>query len=398
MSEQLKQGETNAEASLDSAADQREAGDTDVNKGTDSSADAAGQPDKKVEKSLEQTLQERIDQDKKEELTSSEDEAEDGGVSKTNETKEESEKTDETKTDEDKSAEKENAEDNASDVEKKPVPYDRFEKVVAERNDKVNEVARLAPLAKRQEVLDGYRQQNNISDNDFVEAMELAALLKSNPEEFAKKITPILEGIGVMTGNKLPADLQEQATEVDENVASGALSKESGERIKNSIRETAKLRAQLKFDGERGKHAAKQTAETQQRQFVDSIQSAWTGWAQTVTKKDPSFKPKTNGSPDGPWEFVNDKITAMASQTNQDGSPVHPIRSAADAVKLAELAYKSVSESFKGFRTRPTIRKAPLQSNGSQLTSGDKDPLKASTLEEAMAIGADRLRSGKRDW
>jgi hypothetical protein len=395
----LDPDETDASGSSSEAADRSESGEQDVNlDGKDSSADAESSADKgDKELSLEETLQAHLDKvDKEKPPTSEEDDAE-GDVSKTNNTEEEAKdkKKEDSETVE---GEDENAPEDEQEVAKDPIPYERFHEKVQEVAEKTNEVARLTPLAKRGEIIQNYQQTNGINDNELVDALEFAKLLKTDPETFAKKMMPVLEGIGYLTGDKLPDDLAKQAAVIKENVESGALPKETADVLLNGLKETAKLRAQLKYGGERQKLTEQQR---QQQAIVENnkaLADALTGWATSVNKKDPSFKPKTNGEADGLFEMVDAKMTHLQQMRDAENKLVHPVRTPADMVKLAQMAYDAVTKS-SFFRTKAPVRRGALSSNGSRNNDvSDGDFLKEKELGPALEKGLAALRAGKRPY
>lgn len=251
------------------------------------------------------------------------------------------------------------------DVPGKPIPYERFQQVIQERNEVRQQLTDLQPKAEMHERLIQYCQENNISNDDYAQALEIAALLKNDPTQAWARLKPIVEGLGVLSGDTLPADL---AKDVEE----GALTQERAKEI-------AQLRAQAQFREKSQKVSAEQQARKQQQDFVQSVHKAWTSWDASKRKANPDFKPGGNGL----WELVNDRLTAMGSALGPDGKPLHPIRSPQDAVKLAEEAYNFVMKTAKKFTPVAGARRA-LSSNGSgkQSTNGSEDLSFEATLKQ----------------
>jgi len=260
---------------------------------------------------------------------------------------------------------------------KGPVPLERFQEVTRENRELKQTVEQSKSQVEAHNSVVEYCRKNGLNNNDFAAALELAALLKSDPIKFKEKITPILEGVGVLAGDKLPTDL---ANEVEE----GTLSKERAKEI-------AQLRAQREFGTQRQRLTAEQQQAQQQERFVQDVQKSWADWDAAKRKLTPDFKPKSGPEkPDGLWEMVNDKMTAMGQQVDSQGRSRFPINSPQDAVNLAEAAFKAVTESVKTFNPRKATRKR-LSSNGSVTSSSNTDPMKAKTMEEAILLRATQL-------
>lgn len=312
-----------------------------------------------------------------------EEKAEDGNVQNLNNTAEGEENTEaKEKEGEEAEGETEESADGEEEQEKGPVPYSRFEEKVREVEDKDERIKQLTPAAEGHKVIMDYLETNGHTQDEFVEAMQLMTLMKTDPVEFGKRMQTVLEGVGVLSGDKLPEDLAKK-------VADGVIDADSAKEI-------AQLRARTQLGQRRQELTAKQQQQKQQTEFARTIQTAWGDWATQMGSKYPDFKPKRNGGNDGIFEMVNDKMTSLGTQVNADGSPKYPIRSAADAVAIANEAFKSVYLAVKGVMPKPVNRKAPLGSNGSSSSTVNKDPMKAKTLEEAMQIRHGQLTSGRR--
>jgi hypothetical protein len=255
--------------------------------------------------------------------------------------------------------------------EKGPIPYERFQEVVQERNEIKKTIEQLEPMAESHKKVLEFCQNNDISNDDFVQAMEFTALMKRDPQAFWEKFKPVVEGLGVLSGDKLPEDL---AKDVEDGVM-------PMERAK----ELAQLRAQRLHQGKVSELTQKQAVERQQQAFIQSVHQAWSEWDASKRKTTPDFKPGGNGL----WELVNDRMTALATATGPNGQPVRPIRSPADAVKLAEEAYSFVMGTAKKIVPLAGARRA-LSSAGSstrQTPSAEDAP----TFEEAMQTKAREL-------
>ena len=126
----------------------------------------------------------------------------------------------ETQDDEDGSTEdtEQKSEDEVSEQEMgkySPRAQDRIRSLVSSRNEiKAELEAQQAQVADLQKDADAYRglssfmQDNNLTADDTRDALEIAALLNTNPVEASKRLQPILTKLAEVTGNTLSDDLQ----------------------------------------------------------------------------------------------------------------------------------------------------------------------------------------------
>jgi hypothetical protein len=259
---------------------------------------------------------------------------------------------------------------------KGPVPLERFQEVTSENRELKAKVASYEPAIEAHQSVVQFCQQNGLTSDDFTQALQMAALLKQDPAKFAEAIEPMLEGIGVYRGDKLPEDLQKK---VDEGTMELV-----------DAKEMASLRAQKQFGESKVKLTQQQVAQREAAQLQQQTAKAMSDWRSGKQKEYPDFKRKADGKPDGFFEQVDDKISALMQQQNADGSWKYPIRGPQDAVNLMETAFKMVSETIKGYKPRKAPSKH-LSSNGSATTSSNKDPLKAKTMEDAIRLKFEEL-------
>ena len=224
------------------------------------------------------------------------------------------------------------------------------------------QVATLSTAKQTLEGLNNYRQQHNITDAQFSEVMEIAALLNSDPQAAWTKLQPIVETLSQVAGDGLPADLKAK-------VDAGTLDNETAT-------ELAKLRAMTKVTTARAQVSEQQRVQ----QSVQATQTALKSWDDNKRTSDPDFAMKSDAAkPDGKWEFVRDRFN-LKLQSAKSGQPITP----ADVVKMAEDAYKEVSAAWRKPSAPPT--KKPLTSTGSTQTT--KQEFKSpDDVINAMAAG-----------
>lgn len=361
MDKESEQSETQSGASLDTA-----------DKGT---VDNSQQPDNKGgdKPTMESTLNERFkelhpEQSSQDEVVGEKEKPKLDSKVESDEDKAEKVEGEKEPTDDKKDGEDEEP--------KGPVPLERFQEVTSENRELKQKVTEYEPVIQAHTSVVTFCQQNGLTDEDFAQALQMAALLKKDPAEFGKQMEQVLEGVGIYRGDKLPEDLKKEVEE-------GTLSQERA-------KELAALRAQRQYGEQRVKLTQEQVAQREAENLRKQTAQAMSDWRADKQKEFPDFKQKVKGKPDGFYEQVDDKISALMQQTNADGSWKFPIRTPQDAVNLMEHAFKQVEEAIKGYRPRKAPSKH-LSSNGSGTTSSNKDPLKAKSMEEAIALKAAEL-------
>ena len=301
---------------------------------------------------------------------------------KVDETKKEGEKDDDKKKDE-KDEKVDDKKDEKADEEKeekveelpegKPVPYDRFQEVNREKTELRQQIEQYKPALENYDNIRKFCHQNQITPDQYEKALQVQALLNTNPEEALKHLLPIVESLQGFVGNKLPEDLQK---EVD-----------AGDLKVERAREIAKLRAQTTFK----ENLSKQREETQQKmaeqQAISATTKAAGDWERQRRATDPDYKPKANeAAPDGLWEDVHDKFSALLHQQDAQGNYVNPVHSPQQMVALQERAYKLVKDKWTTrMSPRKPLTKSRLSSNG-EGTRGkeDKSVENAPTMADAI--------------
>ncbi len=277
-------------------------------------------PDKENEKSADEELIRTAEKDSPEKPEDSKTEAE--------------EKEKPAKSTQEKPEDKDKKED--SKVDKGPVPLERFQEVVKQKNSFEEQVKTLTPMAKAYQETESYCRANNISPDEFRNVMELLVLSKTDPKKALEKATPWFEGLQAFTGDRLPQDLQ---TAVD-----------SGEMTLAFAKRLAAAETASKFGERRLQQTQEQTLAQRQQAFVNDMSNQVQTWITTKKGVDPDFQPK--GSPtdaDGKYELFMEKLINRVSQTR--------LNTATDLMTLVEKVYSEASATVNRF--------APPKRNGS---------------------------------
>jgi hypothetical protein len=302
---------------------------TDVKQVSDSSA---VQTDVKKEPTLQDVVADVLKKhEKKPDSSTEKKEEEKSAVLEKNATEEKTE----AKKDEKKEEPKPVAEEDAK---FSPRANERIRELANKKTEFESKVKEYEPIVQRMQGVERYCQTNNISTDEYKQSLELAALVKTNPQEAVKRLQGLVDTIRQSTGEALPPDLQKR---VDDGLDSIETAKE-----------TAKLR--LAVNGNKTQQE-RQQVEQQQRTQQELTQSL-NSWSETRKLSDPDFKPKAGDTaPDGKYELVFSKFLYYWN--------TKPVQTIQQAVALLDQAYNDVNNSIKSFIPTPKPRRT-VSSNG----------------------------------
>jgi hypothetical protein len=318
--------------SSNSPADAANEHQEDVKQETESST---VEKDVKKEPTLQDVVKGVLDKHAKPD-TSSEEKKEDSSILKSNET---SEKKEETKVEKKDETKVEKVVEKVDDAKLPFGKHPRFVELVGQKNAAESKVREFEPIVQRMQNVEKFCQANKIEPSDYKEALEIAAMVKTNPQEAVKKLSQYVEALKQQTGESLPADLQKK---VDDGLIHI-----------DDAKEVAKLRLQV--NGQRSQQERQQLEQQQRTQ--QELTTSLNSWGATKTLSDPDFKPKVSAdAPDGKYELVFNKFLYYWN--------TQPVQTVAQAVALLDKAYSDISGSLKSFLPPPP-RKRPLTTNGS---------------------------------
>lgn len=290
-------------------------------------------------------LDKAIVREKQEDSSSKPDE--DGSILSSNQTKKEGDKEVSLETDESKKVsdvEKKEVDEKSDEVktdeedDKSPVPYQRFQEVVKERQNYEQKLKEIEPLVDAHKSVVEFCQSNQITETQFRDSLEFLRLVNTDPISARAALEPIWNQLNGLSGNVLPSDL---AQEVEDGLISEARAKE-----------IAKYRGQMQVSEAKVKLSAQQSQQQQQATFQRELGTTLTSWTTHKQTLDPGFKPKSaENAVDGKFEFVADRFYKLMAS--------NPPKTAADAVKMVEQAYNEVSKTFTSFgdKQKPTGNK-----------------------------------------
>lgn len=325
--------------------------------------------DDKAPETLEEAISEVLDKSTSDKTAK--EETSESGVQDLNKTKEEEkEKSEkETEADLDKKTEtdeeKKEAEKQEAD-QKGPVPYERFQEVIHQKNDFEAKTKEMEPIVKAHRSVVEYLDRFGVTPEQYQEGVKILGLINSDPEEALKMLNPLVDRLKGISGDAVAQDLQ---NEVDEGLI-------TLERAK----ELTKLRNRGSFDKERTERERRQQAALQEQTFRSSVSTEIQRWQETKMAQDPDLVPKASAdAPDGKYEVLVDRATRYMQQTQ--------FRSAKDAIDVLEKAYAEVNKLFSRFTPTKTSTRKTMSSSKSS-TSASREP---ETLAEAIQMEAQRL-------
>jgi hypothetical protein len=255
--------------------------------------------------------------------------------------------------------------------------HPRWKAVVGERAAYEQKVKELEPLAKDHQSVIEFCQAKGVTAQDYQQALEIAALLKSDPQAAYDKLAPVVDGLRALRGETLPKDLADELASVQTDLKDGIISEESAKRYESRLREVAKLRAQHTLSGEQSKVTEQQQRERAVGQAVQAVNE----WQQAKQKADLDYRPKAKpDEPHGLFELVDREFQFLMNQAHQKGQNIVDPRI---VVQLAEQAYASIKASTARFIPQPKAKKGLPSSNTSP--NAHREP---ETLHEAIQMAA----------
>lgn len=217
-----------------------------------------------------------------------------------------------------------------------------FKKIIAERKaaraerDKaLKEVEVYKKDAEGYRTVDTFLKTNNVSYEDAGEALKLAALARTNPTEFYKRLTGLAGQWGQHLGEVLPPDLQKQ---VDEGMVAEDVARE----LARTRGQVATTQAQLAQREQQVQEADTRTELKMREQLVES-------WITQVRNTDPEIEKKLN--------LISSRLTEILVK---EGNP----RDANEMWARMNRAYTDINNHLKGFQPAKPMTPAAPQSTG----------------------------------
>ncbi|TDX21891.1 hypothetical protein DFO67_13210 [Modicisalibacter xianhensis] len=208
--------------------------------------------------------------------------------------------------------------------------HPRFQEVIAQKNE-------FKGLAEqREQELNGFKSEvqelfSGLDQQEVMDALEIARLMKSDPQAAFEKLTPVYSRAASLNGHILPDDLQQ---EVD-----------SGYMTQERAQELARYRAQQEFQQSRDQASQKQRSEQEQQGQQDQVMQEATQGLEALEanwkKGDPDYEVKQ-----GP---IFDRFAVLMQQRMAEGQP---LKSQQEVLDLAEKAKQEVEQRFAALRPK----------------------------------------------
>lgn len=200
-----------------------------------------------------------------------------------------------------------------------------------------------------------FLDENGVEPQEAANALEVAALAKTNPAACWARIKPWVQDLLVAAGEVLPQDLQQR-------VRDGELSQEAAYEVSRSRATVTSVERQRSFDQQ-------QADRRRQNEAVSAVAGAAETWEAERRTKDPNFDAK-----------MNPLLREVAYLQATEGKPTDP-----DGVRdQLQRAYKAVNAGFVppvAAAPRPQPRPAIRPVTGGQVAAGQAKPEPGSVLD-----------------
>lgn len=207
--------------------------------------------------------------------------------------------------------------------------HPRFKELITQKNEfraKTEEltqtVEQFKPKVEQFDQITSYMEQNRLQPQEVQEGFKLMAMLKNNPAEFAKAISPYLQQAAQFTGDILPDDLK---AEVDGGYMTQERARELASLRANSQFQTQNLQERLTAERQARKQDMLHRTVEANRTAVNNLEAQW-------KQADPDWDKKA--------PFVMNELRILTMD--------NPPRNPNEAVALAEKARASVEERLRG--------------------------------------------------
>lgn len=194
-----------------------------------------------------------------------------------------------------------------------------------------------APKAQSLGQLQQYLQTAGLSQEDFVESLEVARLIKSDPAAAYQRMQPIIERLQGHVGERLPDDLAQAVEE-------GSISDDYAKQLARARAEGARLTERDQREAE--SRLAQQAQESNQR-TVDAVKALEATWQST----DPDFKLKA--------ERVWERMQSIMQREGRAPTPEYITEVAKKAKQDVDAWIKQALPGRREMRPTPDANDAP---------------------------------------
>lgn len=233
----------------------------------------------------------------------------------------------------------------------KPATAQRMRQLLDQRDQSRAEVEKLQPKVQAFDSLSGFLQQNQLTDADLRNAVNLAAMVRNRPEQEFPKLLEIVQQMAPMVGAVLPDDLHQavQAGKISEEYAREL----AGQRATAMLSQHRSSQTQEQLDQKRRQEAWQGT--------VQAVSNAATEWETSVRRTDPDYSLKQG------------RIAELVElYARRDGYPTTPQQ----AVEMSKKAYEVATSELTKFRPAPKpVRTVQASASPRQLIQNPRSVL-----------------------
>lgn len=241
-----------------------------------------------------------------------------------------------------------------------PKTQARIKQLLDQRHEKHQEVEALKPKAAQYDAIMQFAEASRLSKEDVGSIMEIGSLVRNAPEKALEKLVPIVQHLQELTGQVLPADVQER-------VRLGYISEEDARRMVRSEKSTALTREQLE-QARQDQERANEAAALQELQ--QSAKSTAETWEATRKRTDPD------------WQLKQRRVGELAElEVRRNGFP----ESKAKMVELLDTVYAQVNQEMSRLLPRPKAVTPVTGTASAQATSEPKTSQEAALRALGLA-------------
>lgn len=246
----------------------------------------------------------------------------------------------------------------------------RIEKLVSERRGLRSEIDRLrstlGPGSEAADQVSKYLRDNDISREDFLLTLELAAAMRRGDfRSFYAGVKPYMDLAEQYLGLQLPQDLQQVVQRGEMSPQAAAIFHR--ERMDRALSDTQRLRQAHTID-------QRDTAVAQQ-QLRDAVGNTVNAWEASIVASDPDYALKKAAVSDTMWSVLRER-----------GNPQTPEQ----AVAIAQEAYARVNRHYQNWGPPPRRPTSRQPSSTGRFNGAAPEPR---NLREAVEMAIDRARA-----
>jgi hypothetical protein len=232
--------------------------------------------------------------------------------------------------------------------------HPRWQEKLAKERELTQQVEQYRSGHEQYEQIQRFMTVNQLSPEEVVQGYQIMALMRRDPAKALEMLTPHLQALELVTGRKLPDDLQQR---VDDGVDSP-----------ETARETANLRMQAERDRREAEHRQRVDQQRQQQSTVQTIQSAVTAVEAELKGSDPDYARKQS--------FIADRVRALIAERKP--------KTDMEATAILRDAHAEVSRQLGGLVQKKTVT---TTTSSAAATTGRTEP---KTLLEAVRLAASK--------